>query len=98
MQRETTIAILSRHRDDLRKLGVASLELFGSTARDEATLASDVDLLVEFADQPTFMGYMNLQLALEAWLGRRVDLVTTRSLAMKPEAAARVASDRVRVA
>ncbi len=98
MKRETTIAILTQHRDDLRAMGVASLELFGSTTRDEAKPSSDVDLLVEFSDQPTFLGYMNLQLALEAWLGRRVDLVTTRSLAMKPGAAAAVAGERLRVA
>lgn len=43
--------ILEAHRDDLRNHGVATLDLFGSVAREEATDASDVDLLASF-DRP----------------------------------------------
>ena len=39
---------LARHREVLQSMGVKSLALFGSVVRDEATEASDVDLLAEF--------------------------------------------------
>ena len=48
MQRDRVISILRKHKNELRSKGVASLALFGSTARDEAQEDSDVDLLVEF--------------------------------------------------
>ncbi len=39
--------------------GVKSLELFGSVARDQARADSDVDILVEFEETPTFAQYMD---------------------------------------
>ena len=51
MKRQEVIEVLSAHRQELRDMGVASLALFGSVARNEATDASDVDLLAEF-DRP----------------------------------------------
>jgi predicted nucleotidyltransferase len=66
-----------------RRHGVARLDVFGSAARgadfDEAT--SDVDLLVELqpeADDLT--GFLDLGEALEALLGRPVDLVDRRAV------------------
>lgn len=76
----TKRAILERlrgHAADLRnRFGVKALWLFGSAARDEARVDSDVDLLVEFAGPPTFDGYMDLKFRLEELLGSKVDLVT----------------------
>ncbi len=46
MQRTAVIAILKRHRLELKKLGITRLSLFGSTARGEARRGSDVDLAV----------------------------------------------------
>lgn len=44
------IAVLSENYADLAKeFSIASLELFGSYARDEQTPQSDVDLLVNFS-------------------------------------------------
>ena len=40
--------ILREHRAELDAMGVRSLSIFGSVARDEAGPESDVDLLVEF--------------------------------------------------
>jgi predicted nucleotidyltransferase len=77
--REEVLAILNRSRGDLQAMGVRFLALFGSTARDEASLESDVDLLVDL-DPPTFDGYMNVKILLEDRLGRRVDLVTRAGL------------------
>ena len=38
---------LAAHRHELRKMGVVSLAVFGSVARNESTQQSDIDLLVE---------------------------------------------------
>lgn len=62
-----------------RRHHVRRLDLFGSAARqDYDPTRSDVDLLVEFdATGPglTLDGYFSLKEALEAMLGRPVDLV-----------------------
>ena len=57
-----------------------TLHLFGSVARDEASPESDIDLLVGFAETPTFSSYMKLRIYLEDLLGARVDLVTESGL------------------
>ncbi len=80
MRRDTVLAILQNHRTDLESLGVTTLSLFGSTARDEAHDDSDVDLLVTFQRVPTFLTYMEAKAALEGWLGTKVDLVTQDGL------------------
>jgi predicted nucleotidyltransferase len=46
MKRDAAIAILKQHAPELRELGVVSLSLFGSTARNEATDQSDIDVAV----------------------------------------------------
>ena len=76
--------IVSRLSANLGELeqafGVKSLALFGSVARNEATEASDVDLLVDFGKAPSFRQYTNALLYLEDLLGCKVDLVTQDSL------------------
>ncbi|WP_158809052.1 nucleotidyltransferase family protein [Beijerinckia sp. L45] len=47
MTRSDVIAHLKNAEPALKARGIAALFLFGSYARDEATAASDVDLLVE---------------------------------------------------
>jgi len=82
---------------DLRRQGLSALFLFGSVARDEASDASDVDLLfdvppdVRFSlfDQARILG--DLANALHAG----VDLVTLEAL--KPGMRARVEAEMVRV-
>jgi uncharacterized protein len=78
--RDEVLRVLRDHREDLIRLGAKSLALFGSTARDEAGAESDVDLLVQFTDEPGFDGYMSLKFYLEDLLGRRVDLVMDEAL------------------
>ena len=88
--------MIHEHEDELRQLGVRSLFVFGSVARDEATDISDVDLLVEF-DRP--VGYFHLfevQARLEDVLGCRVDVVTAGGL--RPEIRERVMAEAVRAA
>ena len=97
MQREEVIRKLNQRRADLReRYGVKSLALFGSVARNEATLASDVDLLVEFDRPVGLFGLFALQDYLESLLGCPVDLGTPDSL--KPRIRARVLQEMVHVA
>ena len=87
---------LEARRSELDRLGVVSLAVFGSVARDEATPHSDVDILVEFDQPTTLAGYMGLKGLLEEILGRRVDLVTRNGLRdrLRPS----IERDAVRVA
>ncbi len=79
--RGEVIDILRAHRDSLaERFGVAELALFGSFARDQATEASDVDILVAFDGPAPSRSYFGVQFYLEDLLGRRVDLVTTKAL------------------
>ena len=48
MRRDDVLYILRVYKAEIHTLGVASLALFGSYARDEALPDSDIDILVEF--------------------------------------------------
>jgi len=75
--RSEVLERLRQHYPDLAsQFKVSNLALFGSFARDEQTSASDVDLLVSFAE-PIGFGFMHLGDRLEDLLGRRVDLVAS---------------------
>lgn len=58
-----------------RRSAVAKLYVFGSTARGEATAASDVDLLAELRE-PMGFDFFGLEIDLETVLSQKVDLVT----------------------
>ena len=47
MRRKEVIQLLQDHKAKLNELGLHSIRIFGSVARDEATTLSDIDLLVE---------------------------------------------------
>ncbi|MGH6884892.1 MAG: nucleotidyltransferase family protein [Geminicoccales bacterium] len=81
MDRETAIASLRRHADELRAEGVATLYLFGSTARDEAREASDVDLFFDY-DNPKFslVELVRVKDRIKAILGVEADVMTRDSL------------------
>lgn len=57
------------------ELGYARLAVFGSVARGEARLDSDIDLLVEAPEGTSSFGFLRFQQLLERVLGRKVDLV-----------------------
>ena len=64
----------------LKAHGVTSASLFGSVARGDDKPESDVDILVELGRPMGLFGYMRLARELEQILGRKVDLVTKKSL------------------
>jgi uncharacterized protein len=80
MKRDEVLAILAAHQETLQKLGVKSLNLFGSVARDEARPDSDVDFLVEFNQPGGLFQLLQVQYYLEDILGCSVDLGTEDAL------------------
>ncbi len=78
------LKLLKQHEKVIRgRFGVKRIGLFGSFARGEALDKSDVDVLVEFAeDKKTFDNFMELKFYLEELFGRDVDLVI--ETAIKP--------------
>jgi predicted nucleotidyltransferase len=64
----------------MERYGVTSLALFGSTVRNAAHSASDIDILVAFDGPATSERYFGVQFYLEDLLGRPVDLVTEKAL------------------
>jgi predicted nucleotidyltransferase len=96
MNRATALQILSEHKALIaQRFGVASLALFGSTAREAATAESDVDVLVGFAGPATSAQFFGVQFYLEDLLGCPVDLVTEKAL--RPELRPYVLKDAVHV-
>lgn len=81
MNREQVIKILKQNQAALTELGVKSLVVFGSVARDEASADSDLDILIEFDRKPvTFDVYMDVKIYLEDLLDVTVDLVVAETL------------------
>ncbi len=66
--------------DILRRNDVRRASFFGSIVRGEMTEQSDVDLLVEFEGRKSLLDIAGLKIELEDALGRKVDVVTYRSL------------------
>jgi predicted nucleotidyltransferase len=62
------------------KYHVATISLFGSMARNEATEASDIDLLVSFSRPISLLQLVTLERELSDALGRKVDPLTEASL------------------
>ncbi|NJP09744.1 MAG: nucleotidyltransferase family protein [Leptolyngbyaceae cyanobacterium RU_5_1] len=80
MDRDQVVAIVLAHQTELEKLGVKSLDLFGSVARNEARPDSDVDFLVELSRPMGLFKFIEIKLYLEDILGRPVDMGTLHSL------------------
>lgn len=89
MQREAAITLLKAAEPDLRACGAASLYLFGSVARNEAELGSDVDVFID--PDPTgcfgFDEFMAVYELLQNRLGERIDYTTREGLhrRLRPE-------------
>lgn len=81
MNRDAAISRLKEHEAELRRLGVQSLYLFGSTARDEAGPKSDVDLFFDY-EEGRFGLYelMDVKEAAARILGRKTDIMTRDSI------------------
>ena len=77
---EAVLGLVRHHSEPLKELGVISLDLFGSVARNEASLESDVDFLVELKQEAGFFEFFQIKRYLEELLNCPVDLGTRDSL------------------
>jgi len=68
------------------KWGIRELALFGSVLRDDFDKTSDVDVLVTFADgiRHSLIDMVKMADELETVLGRKVDLLTRKSVESSP--------------
>jgi len=76
--------ILKEHKEEIReKYGVVIVGVFGSVARSEESLDSDVDILVNI-EKPIGLKFFELWDYLETILERKVDLLTMQAVNKKP--------------
>jgi predicted nucleotidyltransferase len=76
MDRDQVIATLRNHERELKAAGIVRLSLFGSTARGDRGLESDVDLLAAFDESRrlSLLDVVGIELQLADLLGAPVDL------------------------
>ena len=96
MDRDTALAIIKGHQDELKSLGVVSLSLFGSTARGEAAKNSDVDVAVRLEPIAGGFAYFgrldDIERRLSEILGARVDVIAEP--AVRPQIQEEIDRDR----
>ncbi|GAB4528859.1 MAG: nucleotidyltransferase family protein [Anaerolineae bacterium] len=81
LTKQQVLTRIQENHNQLKALGVVRLGLFGSFARNDPRLESDIDVLVEFEPgRKTFDNFMRLVFLLEDLLGRPVEVVTAESL------------------
>ena len=85
--KESILTIIKRNQGKIKSFGVKKLGLFGSFAREEQNVESDLDLLVDFEKgRKTFDNFINLSFFLEDLMNRPIELITPESLSpyLKP--------------
>ena len=80
MTREEATQRLKELQPELHRLGVHSLSIFGSVARNCASANSDLDLIVEFVPPRGFDKYFDVLFLIEDALGVKVDLAQPDTL------------------
>lgn len=73
--------LINTKKDDINKLGITRVGLFGSFSRGDQNRESDVDLLIEFGkNKKNLKSYMGFVRLAENLFGRDVEVVTPESL------------------
>jgi predicted nucleotidyltransferase len=72
-RRDEILRIAARH-------GARNVRVFGSVVRGEDRAGSDVDLLVEMADDRSLLDLVGLEQDLEELLARHVDVLTDHGI------------------
>lgn len=73
INRERILTLAKEH-------GARNVRVFGSVARGDDSESSDIDLLVEFESDRSLLDYVGLLQDLEELLGKKVELVQSKSL------------------
>lgn len=78
MQRDEILDILGKYKKDhAEKYGILELGIFGSTARNEAGVESDVDICIITASPNPFI-LVHIKEDIEGLIRKRVDIVRVR--------------------
>ncbi len=82
MTKSDAIAKLKARADVIKSMGATSLYLYGSTGRDTAISASDLDLFVDYDPAGRFNAFdlVSIKLFLEQELALPIDLTTRDGL------------------
>lgn len=97
LRRDEAVALLREHAAEIeRRTNVRPVALFGSVARDEATVDSDVDVLVEYVGPVGWTELSAAEVYLEVLFDARVDVVCWDTL--KPRVRPYIKPDLLRVA
>lgn len=78
----------------LKKRGVKRAGIFGSYARGEERKESDIDILIE-APKNIGFGLIGIELELEEVIGKKIDLITYKSLS--PYLKKEILSEEIRI-
>jgi predicted nucleotidyltransferase len=96
VEREEILRILARFRERKQdEFGIVRLGVFGSVARERATEASDVDVVVEL-DDPDLLAVVGVKQELEELLHLPTDVVRYRE-AMNPYLKRRIEQEAIYV-
>ena len=86
------VAVLRECQSELHKreheYAIDSLAIFGSVARRQNRLQSDIDILIHFSKLPSLFELVRIELFLAQKLNMRVDLAVENGI--EPEFAARI--------
>lgn len=82
MNRTDAISRLRQSADAVKGMGATALYLYGSTARDEAQAASDLDLFIDYDPKTRFslLDLVGIKQFLEEELAIDIDITTRNSL------------------
>ena len=81
MARKTTLSSLKKVIVPILKQNqVVKAGIFGSFARGEQRKKSDLDILIQFKGRKSLFDLAHLELELEKKIGRRVDVITYKSI------------------
>ena len=82
MDKSAVIQTLRMHEPELRAAGILHLRLFGSVARGESSVHSDIDLMADFdrSKRFTLVKMVHLENRLTDLLGTKVDLAPIDSM------------------
>lgn len=64
----------------LQSYGARKIAIFGSYAKGEEKLSSDIDILVEFSERKSLLEFVGIERQLSELLGVKVDLLTEKSI------------------
>jgi hypothetical protein len=99
LSRDETVRRISTVLPELRRRGVIAAWLFGSVARGTASEASDVDVVVEFAepDRVSLWDLGGVYAEISDVTGRDVSLLERHEIAERPEFEANFVRDAIRI-